>query len=304
MVKPARGLGRGLDSLFGSAEAEFDKAQEKGRKEKTEPTDTAQSGGDTAAIAISKVSPDPDQPRKHFDAEAIEELAASIRVHGVLQPILVTQKGAKYTIIAGERRWRAAQLAGLTEIPAVVYTGTQAKEAALIENLQREDLNAIEAANAISRLMAEHKLTQESVAGRIGKSRPYITNLLRLLELHPDVQQMIAEDRLSAGHAKALAAVKDRAAQLKLAQAAADGKMSVRDAEKAARQFGKPATAGKSAPAAFSQSLELKELKNLMQRVFGTKVEIFGNDEKGRIYIDYFSRDDIDRIAEIIQNLN
>lgn len=296
-----KGLGRGLDSLFGSAEQEFDNAQTKSVKADVK----AEAAADTQ-IPISKLFPNPEQPRKHFDQTALEELAESIRRHGIIQPVVVNQSGARYMIIAGERRYRAAQMAGLTEIPAIVknYSETEIKEISLIENLQREDLNAIEAAFAVQRLMSEHRFTQEAVAGRVGKSRPYITNLLRLLELGTEVQNMVVEDRLSAGHARALVSVKNRAAQLKLAQEAADGKMSVRDLEKAVKQYGKPQTGKEgTTPSAFVQSLELKELKNLMQQVFATKVEIFGNDNKGKIYIDYYNRDDIDRIADIISGL-
>ena len=206
-------------------------------------------------------------------------------------------------IIAGERRWRASNMAGLQKVPVVIknYTEKQIKEISIIENLQREDLNPIEAARAIKQLMDEYNLTQEAVADRIGKSRPSVANTLRLLSLYPDVVKMIEDGRLSSGHARSLVVVDDTTQQLKLAKQAADGKMSVRDLEKAVKNYLNPP---KHASAKTNeQSLELKELINEMQRVFATKVSAIGNDNKGRIYIDYYSRDDLDRLADMIELL-
>jgi len=300
-----KGLGRGLGSLFGDAGQEFDNAAAPRHRQGIELPESGTRVEGAEQISLDKIFSNPDQPRKRFDAETLGELAASISEHGVIQPVILNKSGARYMLIAGERRWRAAKMAGLTEIPAVVknYTPKEIKEISLIENLQREDLNAIEAAAAVRRLMAEHKYTQETVAGRIGKSRPYVANLLRLLELPQEVQALVAENRLSAGHARALAG-KDRALQVKLARDAADGKMSVRDMEKAVRRQDKAAGAQKQPPAAFKLTTELKELKTAMQRVFATKVEIFGGENKGKIFIEYYSRDDIDRIADIIAELS
>lgn len=292
-----KGLGRGLESLFAFYDNEKveDVAVRKQFKETTKGVDE---------IEISKIVPNPNQPRKHFDENALQELANSISVHGVIQPLVVNKiDDDQYMIIAGERRWRASKIAGLSKVPVVIknYTDKQIKEISIIENLQREDLNPIEAARAIKQLMEEYNLTQEVVSERIGKSRSNIANTLRLLSLYPDVIKMVEEGRLSSGHAKTLVSVDDTTTQIKLAKQAADGKMSVRDLEKAVRNYlnpNKPKTTKVS-----EQSLELKELIMDMQRVFATKVSAIGNDNKGRIYLDYYSRDDLDRIADLIELL-
>jgi ParB family chromosome partitioning protein len=306
-----KGLGRGLGSLFGDAEQEFDNASAPRRSKDFTHENAAEHENTDGAmrIPIGKLFANPNQPRKHFDVDVLKELAASIMEHGIIQPIVVNQSGDRYMIIAGERRWRAAQMVGLDLIPAIVrnYGEKEIKEISLIENLQREDLNAIDAATAIQKLMEEHRYTQETVSTRIGKSRPYIANLLRLLDLCQETRDLVSENRLSAGHARTLVVVKDVLLQAELAAAAADGKMSVRDLEKAVKQSIKGLKKGvapfpiqKPQP---SGSVELRELKNIMQRIFSTKVEILGNDNKGCIRIDYYSRDDIDRIAEIMDNL-
>lgn len=286
-----KGLGRGLESLFGF----YDESTEN----ITKSTDKG-----VLEIDINKIIPNPNQPRKHFDEEALQELANSIKIHGVIQPLVVNRlDGDRYLIIAGERRWRASKLAGLTSVPAVVkdYTEKQVKEISLIENLQREDLNPIEAARAIKQLMEEYKLTQEVVAERIGKSRSNIANTLRLLSLYPEVIQMIENGQLTSGHARALVVVEDTTTQIKLAKQACDGKMSVRDLEKAVKNVLNPTKTKTNTVQ--EQSLELKELISDMQRVFATKVSAIGNDNKGRIYIDYYSRDDLDRLADMIELL-
>ena len=292
-----KGLGRGLESLFAFYDNEKveDVAVRKQFKETTKSVDE---------IEISKIVPNPNQPRKHFDENALQELANSISVHGVIQPLVVNKiDDDQYMIIAGERRWRASKIAGLSKVPVVIknYTDKQIKEISIIENLQREDLNPIEAARAIKQLMEEYNLTQEVVSERIGKSRSNIANTLRLLSLYPDVIKMVEEGRLSSGHAKTLVSIDDTTTQIKLAKQAADGKMSVRDLEKAVRNYLNP---NKPKPTKVSeQSLELKELIMDMQRVFSTKVSAIGNDNKGRIYIDYYSRDDLDRISDLIELL-
>lgn len=292
-----KGLGRGLESLFAFYDNEKveDVAVRKQFKETTKGVDE---------IEISKIVPNPNQPRKHFDENALQELANSISVHGVIQPLVVNKiDNDQYMIIAGERRWRASKIAGLSKVPVVIknYTDKQIKEISIIENLQREDLNPIEAARAIKQLMEEYNLTQEVVSERIGKSRSNIANTLRLLSLYPDVIKMVEEGRLSSGHAKTLVSVDDTTTQIKLAKQAADGKMSVRDLEKAVRNYLNPNKP--KATKVSEQSLELKELIMDMQRVFATKVSAIGNDNKGRIYLDYYSRDDLDRIADLIELL-
>ena len=294
-------MGRGLESLFGIYDEESDKNITNEQTPKA--TESGNKDGVTE-LEIGLIYPNPNQPRKHFDEEALQELSSSIKTHGVIQP-LVVNKGddGRYMIIAGERRWRASNMAGLEKVPVVIknYTEKQIKEISIIENLQREDLNPIEAARAIKQLMDEYNLTQEVVSDRIGKSRSSVANTLRLLSLYPDVIKMIEDGRLSSGHARSLVVIDDTTQQIKLAKQAADGKMSVRDLEKAVKNYLNPK---KQTPTKVAeQSLELKELINEMQRVFATKVSAIGNDNKGRIYIDYYSRDDLDRLADMIELL-
>lgn len=290
-----KGLGRGLESLFAMYDEEVEQASAK---------TTAKSNRDSVdMIDINVIKTNPNQPRKVFDENALNELSSSIKLHGLIQPIVINDNGdGTYLIIAGERRYRAAKKAGLDKIPAVIknYSDRQIKEIAIIENLQREDLNPIEAARAIKQLMEEYKLTQETVAERIGKSRPNIANVLRLLTLYPDVMTMVEEGNLSAGHARALVVVEDHMLQLKLANQAVKDKWTVRDLEKAVKKLQHPVTITKFQP---NQSIELRELIQTMQRVLGTKVSAIGNDTKGRIYIDYYNRDDLDRIADMIMLL-
>ena len=287
-----KGLGRGLSALLSDVEMEYSSS------------DTANSETVSAEtpheIPIAQIDPNVNQPRKTFDEVALNELANSIRIHGVISPIiLVNQPNGRYMIIAGERRWRASKKAGLLTIPAIVrnYTPQQVKEISLIENLQREDLNPIETAVAIKQLMDEYRYTQEQVADRIGKSRPAIANTLRLLTLNEKVIALVSDGRLSAGHARCLVVVEDAEAQLKLAQMGCDNKVTVRDFEKMVKNYLNP----KPAKPKMEQSLELKDMVSRMQRTFATKVSALGNDKKGRIYIDYYNRDDLDRIIEILE---
>ena len=294
-----KGLGRGLESLFGFYEDESDNIITNQNKT---PVKTEVKG--VTEIDIENIIPNPNQPRKHFDENALEELANSIKVHGVIQPLVLNKlEDGKYLIIAGERRWRASKIAGLAKVPAVIkeYTDKQIKEISIIENLQREDLNPIEAARAIKQLMDEYHLTQEVVSERIGKSRSNVANTLRLLTLYPEVVTLIETGRLSAGHARALVVIEDTTKQIKLARQAIDGKMSVRELEKAVKNLTNPNRT--KATTSQEHSLELKELITEMQRVFATKVSAIGNDNKGRIYIDYYSRDDLDRLADMIELL-
>lgn len=294
-----KGLGRGLESLFGLYEEDDNKniTNEK-------PVKPAKHQEGVTELSINKIYPNPNQPRKHFDEEALQELASSVKLHGIIQPLVVNKTDDdNYMIIAGERRWRASKLAGLENVPVVIknYTEKQIKEISIIENLQREDLNPIEAARAIKQLMDEYNLTQETVSDRIGKSRSSVANTLRLLSLYPDVIKMIEDGRLSSGHARSLVVVDDTTQQIKLAKQASDGKMSVRELEKAVKNYLNPPK--NASTKVKEQSLELKELINDMQRVFATKVSAIGNDNKGRIYIDYYSRDDLDRLSDMIELL-
>ena len=256
-------------------------------------------------IEIDKLIANPNQPRKTFNQTALEELATSIKTHGVIQPLIVNdQKDGTYLIIAGERRFRASKIAGIKKIPCIIkdYSEKQIKEISIIENLQREDLNPIESARAIKQLMDEYNMTQETVSERIGVSRPNIANTLRLLTLCPEVIKLVEEGSLSAGHARCLVPIQDYNTQIKLASNAVKNSTSVRELERIVREILNPKVPAQKTKQ--TQSIELKELVNEMQRTFATKVSVMGNDRKGRIYIDYYSRDDLDRIAELISLLN
>ena len=253
-------------------------------------------------IKFDSIETNPDQPRTRFDQAALQELAASIKNYGVIQPILVTELGdGKYELIAGERRMRASMLAGLSTIPCIVksFSESDRAEIALIENLQREDLNPVEEAKAYRALMDKSGMTQEELANKLGKSRPAIANSLRLLTLSPNVLELVEAGRLSAGHARTLAVIKDQKVQESYAKAAADKKMSVRQLERMVAHYLNP-----KKPTRIYNSPELKELVNNMQHTFGTKVKAIGNNEKGRIYIDYYTKDDLIRIYDLVEQLN
>lgn len=287
-----KGLGRGFASLLGLNDADD--------LNPVNISDTIMPTSDDAVVAIPLTDIDPnfEQPRKNFDEGALNELAESIKLHGVIQPIVVVPVGHRFMIIAGERRFRASKIAGKTTIPAVIrnYTSQQIKEISLIENLQREDLSPIEAARAIKVLMNEFNMTQEMAADRIGKSRSAVANTLRLLTLSDEVIALIENGRLSAGHARTLVVVPQQS-QYKLALKACDNQMTVREMEKMVRDFLNPK---KVDPQPVQESKELKDLVGNMQRAFATKVSALGNGNKGRIYIDYYTSDDLDRICKLV----
>ena len=303
MTQKKMGLGKGLGALLSIYDEEVADIKNKDNSGENKKETINVNANGVNEIALNEIHANPNQPRKNFDEEALNELAASIRTHGVIQPIVVNKDNDGYLIIAGERRWRAAKIAGLDTIPCIIknYTERQIKEISIIENLQREDLNPIEAARAIRQLMDEYNFTQETVADRIGISRPNIANTLRLLSLSPEVIKLVEENKLTAGHARCLVVITDPKAQLKFAMAACGGKITVRDLERLVKQYLNPNGRSKNKPP--EQSMELKELIDEMQRVFATKVSAIGSDRKGRIYIDYYSRDDLDRIAELLQIL-
>lgn len=302
-----RGLGKGLEELL----AIYDREEKSVNREekpiervenevltKITTTTTTNKNG-VSKINIQEIYPNPNQPRKTFDKESLEELAESIRVHGLIQPIIVNKMDDGYLIIAGERRFRASKLAGLTEIDAIVknYSDRQIAEISIIENLQREDLNPIEIAKSLQKLMQEYNITQEQVASRIGKNRSSIANYVRLLSLYPEVIDMVEKGKVSHGHAKCLVAITDYPTQLMLAKKVAQNKLTVRALEKEINLIlGK----GKSKKVANLPSDELLAFIGDLQRKLGTKVTLLGNDKKGRIYIDYYSQDDLDRIYDII----
>lgn len=257
-------------------------------------------------LKVSEIEPNQDQPRKAFDQEQLEELADSIRKYGVLQPLLVQKKGESYEIIAGERRWRAAKLAGLKTIPVVIreYSPQQAMEIALIENVQREDLNPIEEARAYQRLMQEFSLKQEEIAERVSKNRTTITNSMRLLNLASEVQQMLVEGRIASGHARALLAVADPYQQLELAKKVEAERMSVREVEKAVKLLGKEKKEKKKSQVDEAVELVFQDMENRMKTVMGTKVNISRKDKsKGKIEIEYYSEAELERLVELIESI-
>ena len=241
------------------------------------------------------------QPRKNFNENALNELAQSIKAHGVIQPIILVKKGDRYMIVSGERRFRASKLAGLKTIPAIIkrYTEQEIAEISLIENLQREDLNPIESAFAIKELVERFNLTQEEIAEKIGKSRTAVTNTLRLLALRPEIVKMIERGELTAGHGKVLVGIEDRELQLKTALMAVQSKASVRELEKYIQNMISTNQVPKR-KASYVQSLELQDFTTQLQRMFSTKASIQGNDRKGKIIIEYYSKDDLDRIYNIL----
>ena len=301
-----KGLGRGLDALFSIYQEDEDTKIEQKQEVKQERIveNSVENKNGVVELNLKQVDPNKNQPRKIFEPNALKELAESIKQHGVIQPIIVNDEGnGRYTIIAGERRFRASLVAGKTTIPAIIrnYTPKQIKEVALIENLQREDLNPIEAAKAIKELMEEYDFTQETVADRIGKSRPLVANTLRLLTLTPEVITMIEKSQISAGHGKCLVAVADKQQQIDIANTVVTNKLTVRDLENYIKNYKgpKPETV-KVKP---KQSIELKELGHRMTRLFKTRVTIKGDDNKGKIHIEYFNPDDLDRICAFITTL-
>lgn len=291
-----KGLGKGLSALFAETEEDYGKSL---IFDET-PTESDKS---VVEVEIDKVFANPNQPRKSFDETALRELADSIAKHGVIMPIIVNKSGDRYMIIAGERRFRASKLAGLSRVPVIVkqYDERQIKEISLIENLQREDLNPIEAAMAMRALMDDYGLTQEELSERIGKSRPAIANSLRLLSLCSEIRKLVANGKLSAGHARALITLPVEQ-QIAIGTQAAEKGLSVRDVEQLVKDYFSPPEEKKKKEKK-ELSVELKELISDMQRTLGTKVNAIGNDNKGRIYIDYYTRDDLDRIAEFLEQI-
>ena len=289
-MKP--GLGRGLDSLLKVYDEEVE-------SEHKSVNNYEIRHGDIEKIDINKIYANPNQPRRNFDKDSLNELADSIRLHGLIQPIIVNETIDGYMIIAGERRYRAAKICGLREINAIVkqYTEKQVAEIAIIENLQREDLNPVEVARGIKRLMDEYGLTQEKVAERIGKSRSAVANSIRILTLYPEVLDLIEKGKISFGHAKILASITDYTTQIILAKKIAKDKLTVRDLEKEVDLI---LGNKKSKKAPKLPSEELQDFISELQRALGTKVTCIGNDKKGRIYIDYYSQDDLDRIYDAV----
>ena len=288
----SRGLGKGLDVMIPNIVGEANEKRQKA---------TAKEESPETSVPITKVEPNRKQPRKLFDEDKLQELADSIKQFGLLQPILVQDRKEYYEIIAGERRWRAARLAGLKEVPVIIknYSDQEIVEIALIENIQREDLNPIEEAQAYKRLLEEFHLKQDEVAERVSKSRAAVTNSIRLLKLGDRVQQMVIDDMISTGHARALLAVEDEEGPYNLAQKIFDEKLSVRDTEKMVKNLHKPVKTKKLDDKAM-QAIYLDIEEKLKQKL-STKVAVTSKGEgTGKIEIEFYSHEDLDRILEMI----
>ncbi len=291
-AKAARGLGKGLDSLIPAATTPKTET-EQGTKEKEAET----------IVKITMIEPNREQPRKNFDEDALQELAESIKQFGLLQPILVQDRKTYYEIIAGERRWRAAKLAGLKEVPVIIrnYTDQEIVEISLIENIQREDLNPIEEAQAYKRLLTEFNLKQDEVAERVSKSRAAVTNSMRLLKLCDEVQQMIIDDMISTGHARALITIEDPEQQYMIAQKVFDEKLSVRDVEKLVKNLNKPEKVKKTVLEDERLAVIYQSLEEKLRQALGTKVTITSKGNgAGKIELDFYDNDDLDRLIDML----
>lgn len=297
MASKGKGLGKGLDTLISS---EYVPAK------KTSEEQQGSSQAETI-VKITKVEPNREQPRKNFDEDALQELADSIKQFGLLQPILVQDRGDYYEIIAGERRWRAAKLAGLKEVPVIIrnYSNQEIVEISLIENIQREDLNPIEEALAYKRLLEEFNLKQDEVAERVSKSRTTVTNSMRLLKLCDGVQQMIIDDMLSTGHARALIPIEDAEQQLALAQRIFDEKLSVREVEKLVKAILKPDDKPKKEETPKNLQYIYQDIEDRLKEKLSRKVSINakGKNGAGKIEIEFYSNEDLDRLIEFLSTM-
>ena len=318
-----RGLGKGLGALFGedaeqkkSADIPEEVKKESAKENKKKTPEKAVQTKIVEKIVekpveqklkLSLIEPNRTQPRKNFDEEELNELADSIKKYGVLQPLLVQKKDDHYEIVAGERRWRAAKLAGISEVPVLIreYDRQQTMEIALIENVQRTDLNPIEEALAYQRLTEEFHLTQEEIASRVSKNRATITNSMRLLKLDPRVQQMLIDGTLSNGHARALLALEDGEKQFAAAQKIVQENLSVRDVERLVKSLNRIEADNPKRKAGPDISLIYKELEERLKSIMGTKVIINRKDKnKGRIEIEYYSQEELERLIELMESLH
>lgn len=293
-MKQSRGLGKGLDSMIAPK-----KEATTGKNEKIVKTEIQ--------VNINDIEPNSEQPRKKFDEDSLSELAESIKQYGIIEPLIVQKKGKRYEIIAGERRWRAARIAELSEVPVVVkeYTPQEIMEIALIENIQRQDLNPIEEANAYRRLIEDYNLKQDELAKRVSKNRSTITNALRLLKLSEHVQQLLIEDIISSGHARALLGITDSEKQNEVATRILDEKLSVRETEKLVKSINsnRPKKEKKMERIDEARQATFRDIEERMKEVFGTKVNINDKGSKGKIEIEYYSEDELDRIYDLLMKL-
>lgn len=312
MAAKKSGLGRGLDALFPDKTVQESSKTVKSAKakttEKTINTAVVEEEPKTSEIMvkISKVEPNRSQPRKQFNEDALLELSESIKQYGILQPLLVSDKKDYYEIIAGERRWRAAKMAGLKEVPVLIkeFTNQEIVEISLIENIQREDLNPIEEALAYKRLMEEFQLKQDEIAERVSKSRTTITNSMRLLKLDERVQQMLIDDMISAGHARALLSITNMDLQAETAMKIFDNKLSVRETEKLVKSIMEPPKKKKEPVYSTAEDAIYESLQEKIRAIVGTKVFIQRkNNNKGKIEIEYYSKDELERIIDLFESI-
>lgn len=288
-----KGLGRGLDAMIPPT-------VKSSAKEVTKVE--VESSSSETLVKITKVEPNREQPRKNFDEDALIELSESIKQHGLIQPIVVQDRKDHYEIIAGERRWRAAKLAGLKEVPVIIKNLTEQEivELSLIENIQREDLNPIEEAQAYKKLMTEFHLKQDELAEKVSKSRTAVTNSMRLLKLCDNVQRMVIDEKLSTGHARALLAIEDEETQYSIAEQIFDQKLSVRDVEKLVKNLNKPPKEKKTNETKIDFIYD--DITEKLKSELGTKVSIVAKEDgSGKIEIDFYSHEELDRILDIIQ---
>ena len=286
------GLGKGLDTLIPPKKNETTKEVEKVEIKKIEEY-----------VDINKVEPNKDQPRKSFNEDSLIELSESIKQHGIVQPLVVAKKDDYFEIIAGERRWRAAKLAGVKEVPVIIknYTEQEIVEISLIENIQREDLNPIEEAQAYQRLIKDYRLKQDEVAEKVSKSRAAITNSLRLLKLDERVQEMVMEGKLSNGHARAIIGIEDGDQQYQVAQKIFDEQMSVRETEKLMKNLNRPEKPEKQKP---QNDFVYRDIEEKMNKIMGTKVVIKNREhDKGKIEIEYYSQAELERIYDLLKQI-
>ena len=293
----SKGLGKGLGNLIRESEEDENVVVKEVVKEVVvkEPGEMK--------VRLSQIEPNREQPRKVFDEDALIELSESIKQYGVLQPLLVQKKDKYYEIIAGERRWRAAKLAGVKEVPVIIkdYSTQEVMEIALIENIQREDLNPIEEAQAYQRLIKDYRLKQDEVAEKVSKSRAAITNSLRLLKLDERVQEMVMEGKLSNGHARAIIGIEDVDQQYQVAQKIFDEQMSVRETEKLMKNLNRPEKPEKQKP---QNDFVYRDIEEKMNKIMGTKVVIKNREhDKGKIEIEYYSQAELERIYDLLKQI-
>ena len=320
MAGRKNGLGRGLDALFPENKSAVKEpvkkttaktenktvATEKETTGTKEKSNTAEHKKTAMIVKISSVEPNVNQPRKQFDEDALLELSESIKQYGVLQPLLVSDKKDYYEIIAGERRWRAAKLAGLKEVPVIVkdFSEQELVEISLIENIQREDLNPVEEAMAYKRLIDEFHLKQDEIAERVGKSRTAVTNAMRLLKLSEKVQQMLIDEMITAGHARAILAISDKEKQESVAMKVFDEKLSVRETEALVKRMLEPPKTEKKSKFSSAEDAIYESLEEKMKSIMGTRVQIHRKkNDKGKIEIEYYSKDELERIIDLFESI-